>query len=305
MRRWTGRVALALGLLFCFALACGRKSEAPAPASAPAEMEAKSQVADEGRAMPSAPPPRGMVTGNADKPAQERLIVRRAELRLKVEQVSEAAEVLQAQAQKYGGFVVTASVSGEPGSAFGQVTYRVPAERFAEALKEAEEVAEKVLSKTVNGEDVTEEYVDLEAQLKNLEASKARLMTFLDRAARVEEALEVNRAVTDIQGQIERLQGRMKYLRQSAALSTIAATLTQESVVPVVEEGGWKPLRVARKALRSFLGFLQVLGDLLIVAAVWSPLWLFLWWLLRAWKRRRVARKAAKAAKAAEGPAAK
>jgi hypothetical protein len=202
-----------------------------------------------------------------------------------------------------GGFVVQSAISGEGVSVQGSVTVRVPAEKFDEAIKGFKDLAEKVISERVTGEDVTDQYVDLESQLKNLEAARARIVELLQKATHAGEALEVNRALTEVQGQIEQISGRMKYLRQSAALSSIAVTLTQASDVPVVEEGGFKPLRIARLALRALVGFGLFLAGILIVVVVWSPVWLLVWWLLRAWKRRRAARKAARAAHVPEGSA--
>jgi hypothetical protein len=143
---------------------------------------------------------------------------------------------------------------------------------------------------------VTEEYVDLDAQLRNLEATRNRLLGFLEKAVKVEDALEVNRALTDIQGQIERIQGRMKYLKQSAALSTVTVTFYPESKTPVVEEGAWRPAEVARRALRALLGFFKFLANLAIVLAIFAPVWLPLYLLLRWWRKRRRAQKAAVAA---------
>jgi hypothetical protein len=298
-RLWrTFSIGLA-GLALLAVVACTRKEEGVPPvpqvATAPA---APSPARDETRA-------KNAVGGTSDKQGEaattsavQRLIIRNAELLLKVDRVRPAAEAIQAKAKELGGFVVQASTSGDGNSVQGNVTVRVPAEKFDEAVKDFKGLAETVLTERVTGEDVTDQYVDLEAQLRNLEASRARIVELLQKATHAGEALEVNRALTEVQGQIEQISGRMKYLRQSASLSSIAVTLTQESAVPVVEEGGWKPLRVARMALRALLGFGIFLGNLAIVLAVFSPVWGVLWWLLRVWKRRRAARKAAKALQA-------
>jgi hypothetical protein len=289
-----------MGVALVAGLACTSKEEGvppiPQASSAPG---APTPARDEARA-------KTVVTGGSDKPGEsaatpavQRLIIRNAELFLKVDRVRPAAEAIQAKAKELGGFVVQASTSEDGTSVHGNVTVRVPAEKFDEAVKDFKVVAEKVLSERVTGEDVTDQYVDLDAQLRNLEASRARIVELLQKATHAGEALEVNRALTEVQGQIEQISGRMKYLRQSASLSSIAVTLTQESTVPVVEEDGWKPLRVARMALRALLGFGIFLGNLAIVLAVFSPVWGLIWWLLRGWKRRRAARKAAKAAQAA------
>jgi hypothetical protein len=130
--------------------------------------------------------------------------------------------------------------------------------------------------------------VDLESQLRNLQATRDRLLDLLEKATRVEDALQVNQAITDVQGQIEVIQGRMKYLQQSAALSTISVYLAPVPTTPLLEEDGWQPWNVARGALRDLLIFGQGLANVAIVLAIWTPLWLPLVLLGRwAWLRTR------------------
>jgi hypothetical protein len=85
----------------------------------------------------------------------------------------------------------------------------------------------------------------------------------------------VNQALSDVQGQIERIKGRMQYLQRSAAMSTITAELRPVPPPPsIIEEDGWQPINVAREALRGLLGFGQELVNLLIVLGIWTPVWL-------------------------------
>jgi len=146
----------------------------------------------------------------------------------------------------------------------------------------------------VSGEDVTAEFVDLQSQLRNLEATRDRLMTFLDRSETVEEALMVNQSLSDIQGQIERAKGRMQYLQQSAALSSLSVSLrSRPAPSPIVEPEGWQPLEVARGALRDLIELGQLLVNLLIIVLVWTPVWLTIV-LVVLWVRRRRRRGKAK-----------
>jgi hypothetical protein len=172
------------------------------------------------------------------------------------------------------------------------VTFRVPAERFEEALSGVEGLARRVLARSVSGQDVTEEFVDLSSRLRNLEATRDRLLELLARAERVEDALQVNQALSDVQGQIEQIQGRMKYLRESAALSTISAELRPlPATPPIIDEDSWQPLLVAREALTGLISFGQALLNLAIVLLIWIPIWLTLllagrWGLRRLGTRR-------------------
>lgn len=210
-----------------------------------------------------------------DIPASERLIIKNASLSLEVANVSEAEASIRQTAARLGGFVVSTTTYGFGDSMQSTIVFRVPAERFEEALSGVEGLAKKVLSRNISGEDVTEEYVDLESRLRNLEATRDRLFDLLQRTDKVEDALRVNQALSDVQGQIEQIKGRMQYLQRSAAMSTITAELRPVPPPPaIIEEDAWQPVNVAREALRGVLEFGQELVNLLIVLGVWTPVWL-------------------------------
>lgn len=219
----------------------------------------------------------------------ERLIIRTAELRMRVENVDAAESGLKANVDKLGGYVLSADKTGTGESASVRITFRVPAERFEDALAATQALAKVVDAKKETGQDVTEEYVDLDAQLRNLEATRARLLTFLDKAVKVDDALAVQAALTNIQGQIERIAGRIKYLRQSAALSTVDVYLFPESKTPVLSSEGWHPGETGRIAMRGLVEFAKFLGNALIILGIWAPVWvpilLLVWWVKRRRKR--------------------
>jgi hypothetical protein len=271
-------------------------NQVQAPPAAPeAQAPARSSALDQDGSGASAPA--GGTAGSQSAQQQfARLVIKTAEISLQVESVSEAESAVRAKVQALGGYVVKAENSGADASLNARITFRVPAARFDEALVGMQGLAKKVLSRTVSGDDVTEEFVDLQSRLRNLEATRDRLLTFLDKATKVEEALQVNTSLSQIQGEIEQVKGRTEYLKQSAALSTITVALAAvPAIVPLVEEGGWQPLAVARAALRNLIELGQGLANVLIVLAVWTPLWLPLL-LLGWWVRRRVLGRARKPA---------
>ena len=228
-------------------------------------------------------------TGQSQIPNDQRLVIKNANLSLEVKSVSEAETLVRAKVQELGGYVVQVQTFGSGTDMTSQITFRVPAEQFDNALNGVQGIANRVLSRTLSGDDVTEEYVDLESRLRNLEATRTRLLDLLQKATRVEDALQVNQALTDVQGQIEQIQGRMKYLRQNAALSTITVALQPVPVTPIIEDDAWQPLRVARIALRDLLEFGTGLLNIGIVLLVWTPVWLPLL-LIGRWVLRRLGR---------------
>jgi hypothetical protein len=272
--------------------ACGgQAASAPMPAAMATQAPASEAAAerDAGAAASLEGAPAGGVDNSApQQPASQRLVIKNATVSLQVDDVAAAEAQLRARAEQLGGYVVSVQTSGSDQYMASTVTFRVPAARFEDALAGVEGLARKVLSRSVSGDDVTEEFVDLESRLRNLEATRDRLLDLLGKATRVEDALQVNQALTDVQGQIEQIQGRMKYLRDSAAFSTITADLQPVPAPPaLIEPDGWQPLRVAQQALAGLISFGQGLASLAIVLLVWSPVWLPLL-LLALWAMRRI-----------------
>lgn len=175
-----------------------------------------------------------------------------------------------------GGF----TTSSERNDASMTVVFRVPAAKLDVALTSLESLAQRVDSRQLRADDFTEEFVDVEAQRTNLTATRDRLLSLLEKSARVEDALAVNKGLTEVQGEFEKLTGRAKFLQQAAAMSTVTATFTERG------SSAWQPLEVARTSLHMLRAVIQFVGSTLIVVAVFSPLWGPLVWLLR----RRAAR---------------
>jgi uncharacterized protein DUF4349 len=286
-------LVFALMLSACGAGAPAARTSAPGTNSggAAAPEPAAPPASDSNRALEEAPAGGSQASAGqapADQQALDRLVIKTADVSLEVEKVGDAETAVRALAARLGGYVVKVETSGTDENLTSKITFRVPAQRFDDALSGVQGLAKKVLGRTVSGEDVTAEFVDLDSRVRNLEATRDRLLTFLDKATKVEDALAVNNSLNDIQGQIEQAKGRMQYLKQSSALSTITVALTPVPLpTPIVEEGGWQPVAVARAALRSLIELGQGLASVAIVVLVWTPVWLPLL-LLGLWIRRRV-----------------
>jgi uncharacterized membrane-anchored protein len=226
-----------------------------------------------------------------NQPATQRLIIKNGNLSLQVAHVTEAEQTITQQVADLDGYIVQVTTRGTEEQRFSEITFRVPANSFDQAIAQVEAVAQEVLSRTISGDDVTEEFVDLEARLRTLEATEERLLDLLTQADDVEAAIAVSNSLTDVQGQIEQVQGRMQYLEQSAALSTITVRLQQEPPPPpIVAEDSWNPGAVARGAVITLITIGQSLASLVIVLGIFTPLWLpvvlFVWWVIRRARRQ-------------------
>lgn len=204
--------------------------------------------------------------------AEERMIIKTGSLSIVVDDVSKSVNDIISFAEEKGGFLVTSNVDKEGIDVNGYLTVRVPSELLDDTLTYIKEMGD-VKSERVDGQDITEEYVDLEAKLKNLEAAEIQFLEIMKKAVRIEDILAVQRELTWVREDIERIEGRMKYLKESVDMSSITVYLsTNPSTLPVVdEEDKWKPLAVLKEALRSLLGTGQEVVNAIIWFAVYLP----------------------------------
>jgi hypothetical protein len=197
-------------------------------------------------------------------PAQERLIIRTGDLSIIVTNTDDAIIGIRQVVEGIDGWVVSSDFRQANGGKTGTITVRVPADHFDDTVDQIKELANEVVWESSNSQDVTEEFIDLSARLENLEATADRVRAFLDDARNVEEALSVNQELSRLEGEIEALKGRIQYLSQSAAFSTLAIELTPDELSQPIEVAGWRPEGVARSAIEALVGALQSLAGLLI-----------------------------------------
>jgi len=299
---WKKTLSL-VALLSLIFVACASRANESTAESAPsfdgdafggetASLEAPMEEAAE------APAPASQAAFNAQDIPQERLIIRTGNLDLVVEDTEAAMATIARMAEENGGWVVNSNVfQYDENAKTGDITIRVPASGFNSAIEALKGLAVEVTSESTTGQDVTEEYVDLSARLENLEATADRVRAFLDETRNVEEALAVNQELSRLEGEIEAMKGRLQYLSQSAAFSTITVRLTPDVLAQPIEVGGWRPEGVVRDAILALVNTLQVIATTLIWLAIYVlpvlliigiPLWL-LFRLVRRQRRRRQA----------------
>ena len=250
-------------------------------------------------ALPSLPPA-AAPTVVAEKVSQagstavgDRLVIKTGNITIVVKSVEDALGTVTSLATTSGGYVVSSSSGTQNSLLIATIAIKVPADKFEAAMATLRALALEPPTESIGGQDVTEEYADVDAQIRNLQATEKQLLNLLDRAQTVDDTLKVYTQLTNIRGQIERLQGRMQFLERSAALSTITVNLRPQVEKPIVKTGreAWQPGATSTEAARSFVSVLQVLGDLGIWALVFSPVCLIplvvLWVLWRLTRRQR------------------
>lgn len=223
--------------------------------------------------------------------AGDRVVIRSARLAIVSKDVQQTAEALKEYAQQNDGLVMNAEVrseEGEPPTA--TVAFRIPADKLDAAVAFVRSQAVRVASESVSGEDVTEEYVDVTARLKNLAASETQLLAIMKDARKTEDVLNVRRELERVRAEIESLTGRKKYLDQSAKMSSVFVSIaTDEASLPVVEPSDqWRPFVVAKAAASALLDVLKFLVNVVIWVIVFVPIWGTAILIFRSWRKKRL-----------------
>ncbi len=266
-------------LLLALAGGCSQKREMAMEAEAPAAARSL-DGAPAGEAVPAA--------------TRSRKLIRKLDVHLVVKDTEAAAQRLQQLAASLGGFLSDLNAGRSEGVLHYQMTLRVPAERLDRAREEIRAIALRVEREQISTEDVTDQYVDLAARMRSLQATETELHELLaesrERSRKVGEVMEIYRELTGVRTQIEQIQGQLNALQDQVGLSTIQLTLEPDAAGKPITAGGWRPNETVRNAFGVLVGFLQGLVDLvifLVVVALPVALVILIPLLLlrKAWKR--------------------
>ncbi|MBV9773094.1 MAG: DUF4349 domain-containing protein [Gemmatimonadetes bacterium] len=215
------------------------------------------------------------------------MIIRNGEATLRVDSLEPAIARVRQLAAASGGFVANTSMStGENEARKASLEIKVPAARF-DALVGGLRPLGKVESVNVTAEDAGEEFVDVSARVANARRLEARLVELLaTRTGKLEDVLAVERELARVREEIDRYEGRIRYLRSRVAMSTLTVNLHEPVPVVGADQPGTNPIVEAfRDAWRNFVGFvagfIAALGFLVPLGVV---LWI-LWRLFRMMRR--------------------
>jgi hypothetical protein len=181
----------------------------------------------------------------------ERKIIRTSSLEMVVQRPADAAEKITAIAEGMGGYLETASGGGQNATS-GALTIRVPASRLQEAWAEIRKLGLRVESEKVDAQDVTRQYVDQDARIRNLRAEEVQLLTILKQAATVKDMMAVSERLGEVRGQIEQQQAEFNALSRQIETVAIAISLRTESEAQVFGLN-WRPGYQLKLALHDGL----------------------------------------------------
>jgi len=231
-------------------------------------------------------------------------IIKSANISIEVEKGTFQDKILEITniAEKNGGFVSdTESYSNPEGNiSSGRIVIRIPGEKFNSVVEEVKK-AGQIKSIIISGQDVTQEYVDLESRLRNYQAQEKVLLELMEKSTKVSDSIEVQRELSNVQGEIEVIKGRMNYIDNMVSMSVIDINLYEPEVAAPIEGGGFlnavkRGVEGAVKVLNGIAFFLIAISPLLVLAGI---IMLIVWGSIKSRNKRR-ARRSAEATKHTE-----
>lgn len=216
----------------------------------------------------------GNGSGSGANPAPiDLLIIKTGEMTLQVAGIDAAVTAAGQHVAALGGYASASRRAGDGESAFASITFRIPADRWDEALAGLRGLAEKVLDEQTGTEDVTSQVVDLAARIRNLQATELALQEIMARATDIEDVLAVQAELTQVREQIERLEAQKGDLEERAAYSTLTVGFQTKPTPVLTAQEQFDPSTEVDRASASLVGILQALATAGIwFGIVWLPI---------------------------------
>jgi hypothetical protein len=234
--------------------------------------------------------------------AADRKIIRNADITIEVPSTTDAQHRVTSIAEAHGGFVVSSEAKQRESNDPAQRTFdiklvvRVPSNQFGGAFDEIRKLAGNTPAEQVTSQDVTEDFIDLEARIKTQKALEVQFLEIMRQAHKVEDALEVQRQIAEVRTEIEKLEGRKRFLENRSSLSTINVNIQMpKPVITVTQSGFGHSLReavsdsitLASDMVLLFARFLIMMLPVLLF--VFLPIGLTVRYVVRRAKRTRLA----------------
>lgn len=197
----------------------------------------------------------------------ERMVIFNAEMDITVKNFENARNSLEEKAQSYNGYIVQSDSNRyDDEQQSGMMTFRIPQDHFHAFLNDAQGLSVQVNNRRVSGQDVTEEFVDLESRLKSKKAVEARLLEFMKDSQKTEDLLKISSDLANVQEEIEQIAGRKKFLENQTAYSTVTISLQETLVaVPKIDNENLNTWQKIQKQFADNINILLAAGSGIIV----------------------------------------
>ncbi len=200
---------------------------------------------------------------------EDRKVIRQANLQLHASDTRATFDEIIRLTESVGGFVASANVfpfEGENAQPDVSMTLRIPADQLTGVMTTIKDSVDEVVAESQGARDVTEQFVDLEARLRNFQALEVELRALLEEVRSQPDAdpvklLTVFNELSSVRGQIEQIQGQINYLTDLTAMATLEVYVSQTPIAVPIVASAWAPAEAAKDALRSLVTALQGIAD--------------------------------------------
>lgn len=222
---------------------------------------------------------------------ESRLVVQTSNMSLLVESVVETRNKILEYANTNGGYMVSAQTQNPEDTPTATVIIRIPASGLQKTLDYFHSLSIKVVSENLVGKDVTDQYVDIDTKISQLEKTKTRLELILDSATEIKDITNLTTQILSYQNQIDSLKGQQDALEKNAQLAKLTVYLsTDEVALPYTPSETFRPRVIFKLAVRSLVRTLRGIGKLAIWLVVYSTVWvpaLLIYIFVKKWWKNR------------------
>lgn len=306
----TKRLFISFTILAILLTACASAATPIIEEMAAFEAEAPAEVLQDVAPEPAGPadPGNSEAPGGpgqlAYEPVGNKMVIKDAQLDVLVESTDVAIAQVNQLTADYDGYIISTQSHYENGFKHATIRLGIPSASFETVLNQLRDLGLKVIQESASGEDVSNEYVDLQSKLTNLEATAARIREFLDAAKTIEETLTISAQLAELEGQIEQVKGQMRYYEGRSAYSTVTVNLVPQYPTPTptltptpipatptpTPMPGWNAADTFDEASDVLVNMTQSTVDLLIwfgmvllpiIAVIGAIIWISRWVLLK------------------------
>ena len=221
----------------------------------------------------------------------DRLVVQESNMSLLVKDVTDVRNKIVKYAQGNGGYMVSSNVSNPQDAPSATVVVRVPSDKLEDALNYFHSLSVKVVSENLLGRDVTDQYVDIDTRIAQLERTKSRMEAILDQATEISDITNLTQQILSYQNQIDSYKGQQDALEKNAEFAKLTIYLsTDEIALPYAPSETFRPAVILKLAVRSLVKTLRGLATIGIWLGVYAVVWipaLAIYIFLKKWLRKR------------------
>jgi len=208
-------------------------------------------------------------SGTVHAASLDRKVIRKGALDLIVENPTSALDQISGLARQHGGYIVSSELTGRQDSQRGNIVMRVPAAQFDNIREELKKLGKHVESEQTSADDVTMQFAENEATLRNFRAEEASYLDIMKRSGAIKDTLQVAQQLSDVRGRIERLEADLRTMSLQVEMTAIQVSVSAEPIAVAGQH--WRPLYELRAAWNSGVDALASYATAMMAILLYLP----------------------------------